>query len=404
VSSATEAGALEGASLRRVVWVLSITEITSWGILFYAFAVLSSSIVSDTGWSQVSVTAAFSTALVVSGVCGIFLGRRLARFGPRRIMTACSVIAVFALLIIATAQTYPLFVAGWVVAGVAMAGVLYPPAFAALTHWGGARRVASLTTLTLVAGLASTVFAPIAAGLEAVSSWRAAYVVLACLLAAITVPLHWWGLDHPWRQAHEPHPDSDQPRDASEARTLPFAALTLTATIASLVMAAGVVNLVPLLEERGLSTTEAAFGLAIGGLGQVAGRLAYGQLANRTTPVSRLVVVILALGLSTALLAISPAVLAVLFVASALAGVFRGIFTLVQATSIADRWGSARFGHLNGILTAPVLLVSALAPFAGAALAKEAGGQQSAFLWLAAVCVASAVTALATGVRRDLDA
>ena len=56
-----------------------------------------------------------------------------------------------------------------------MAGTLYPPAFAALTHWGGARRVRALTTLTLVAGLASTVFAPLASALDDVLGWRQAY-------------------------------------------------------------------------------------------------------------------------------------------------------------------------------------------------------------------------------------
>ena len=83
--------------------------------------------------------------------------------------------------------------------GVAMAGTLYPPAFAALTRWGGARRVRALTTLTLVAGLASTVFVPLATALDAWLGWRTAYVVLLGVLALVTVPLHWWGLDRPWR-------------------------------------------------------------------------------------------------------------------------------------------------------------------------------------------------------------
>ena len=69
-------------------------------------------------------------------------------------------------------------------AGVAMAGILYPPAFAALTRWGGDRRVGALTTLTLVAGLASTVFAPLASGLDDWLGWRDAYLVLLVVLVA----------------------------------------------------------------------------------------------------------------------------------------------------------------------------------------------------------------------------
>ena len=112
VTLAVQPEALNASGLRRVVLVLSITEITSWGILYYAFAVLASSIVRDTGWSQVSVTAAFSASLIVSGVVGIVLGRRLDRFGPRWIMTTGSVLAVIAVLVIATAPNYAVFVTG----------------------------------------------------------------------------------------------------------------------------------------------------------------------------------------------------------------------------------------------------------------------------------------------------
>ena len=37
----------------------------------------------------------------------------------------------------AGAPTSAVFYLGWVLTGVAMAGTLYPPAFAALTRWGG---------------------------------------------------------------------------------------------------------------------------------------------------------------------------------------------------------------------------------------------------------------------------
>jgi hypothetical protein len=43
-------GTLDRAALRRVVVVLCLTEITSWGVLFYAFPVLSTSIADREGW------------------------------------------------------------------------------------------------------------------------------------------------------------------------------------------------------------------------------------------------------------------------------------------------------------------------------------------------------------------
>ncbi|MBF6235385.1 MFS transporter, partial [Nocardia farcinica] len=93
-----------------------------------------------------------------------------------------------ALVVVATAPNLAVFFAGWFAAGIAMGAVLYPPAFAALTRWWGAERVRALMILTLVAGLASTVFAPLTAVLAQRTDWRATYLVLAAVLAVVTVP------------------------------------------------------------------------------------------------------------------------------------------------------------------------------------------------------------------------
>ena len=198
-TAAPQSDALDDVGLRRVVTVLSTVQIVSWGCLYYAFAALQSSITADTGWSAMAVTGAFSVSQLVAGGVGLWVGRHLDAVGPRRVMTGASLLAVPGLSMVALAPNLAVFYAGWVVTGAAMAGTLYPPAFAALTHWGGVRRVRALTTLTLVAGLASTVFAPLASALDDALGWRQAYLVLLAALVVITVPLHWWGLDHPWR-------------------------------------------------------------------------------------------------------------------------------------------------------------------------------------------------------------
>lgn len=148
------------------------------------------SITQDTGWSTSVATAAFSTGLVVSAVMGVPVARILQRRGTRPVMTAASAVGVIAIVLIATAPTLPLFFAAWTVAGVAMAGTLYQPAFAAIPGWFGVKRVGAITTVTLVAGLASTIFAPLTDPLLHHFSWRTNYLVLAAILAAVTVPVH----------------------------------------------------------------------------------------------------------------------------------------------------------------------------------------------------------------------
>ena len=146
---AAAAATRDDRRLRRVLVSLCLTQVTSWGVLCYAFPVLSGLISADTGWPTWSVAAAFSTGLVASALLGIVVGRWLDRHGPRWLMTLGSVLAAAAVVGIATAPSIGLFVVGWVLAGTAMSAVLYPPAFAALTRWFGRRRVGALTILTL---------------------------------------------------------------------------------------------------------------------------------------------------------------------------------------------------------------------------------------------------------------
>ena len=391
---ATEPGALGASGLRRVLVVLCVTQITSWGVLYYAFPVLAPSIAADTGWSVPAVTAAFSAGLVVSALVGIPVGRLLDRIGPRPVMTAGSVLAVPAVLTIALAQSFPMFVAGWLLAGVAMSGVLYPPAFAALTRWWGPRRVTALTALTLLAGLSSTIFAPLTATLLEHLGWRQTYLVLAAVLAAVTIPAHLIGLRGRW-PAPEPHPaDHADHAPAAIAHSRPFVLLVAAIGLTSFTAFAVVVNQVPLLIERGLSTSAAAWALGLGGVGQVLGRLGYTRLAAATGVRTRTVLIISGTAATTALLAAVPGPTALLIAAAMLAGAARGVATLLQATAVTDRWGAAHYGRLGGILSAPVVLATALAPWAGAALAALLGGYPAVFVLLAAVAALAAVLAI----------
>jgi MFS family permease len=387
------APALSRSGLRRVLVVLCVTEIVSYGVLFYAFPVLAAGITADTGWSTGTITAAFSLALVVSAVVGIPVGRVLDRIGPRAVMTAGSLLAVPAVLGVAAAGSLPWFVAAWVLAGVAMGAVFYPPAFAALTRWWGTRAGTALTALTLAAGLSSTIFAPLTAALAGALGWRGTYVALAVVLAVVTVPAHLLGLRGAW-PAVPPSRRSAADDPAEIARSRPFALLVGAITLGTFGAYAVIVNQVPLLVERGLSPDTAAWALGLGGLGQVLGRLGWAPLVAWTGVRARTVAVLAASAAATALLAVLPGPAPLLVAGAMLAGAARGILTLLQATAVSDRWGAAHYGRLSGILAAPTTLATALAPWAGAATAELLGGYPVVFGLLAGVAAVAAVLAL----------
>ncbi|MFJ8723601.1 MFS transporter [Streptomyces sp. NPDC093269] len=377
---------------------LCITQITSWGIVYYAFPVLNPQITAATGWSAAATAAAFSGALLVSAVVGIPVGRVLDRRGPRAVMTTGSVLGVVAVLAIANAPSVATFTAAWMLAGVAMAATFYQPAFAALTRWWGPSRIRALTIVTLAGGLASTVFAPLTATLAEHLGWRISYTVLAAVLAVVTIPLHVLALRAPWPPAPV-LPAHQSTRSGAVERSRPFLMLAAALTLNSLSMYAVVIVLVPLLTERGASPAAAAWALGLGGAGQTLGRTLYAGLARRTNVTIRTAILIAAGGATTAALASVSGPFPLLIVLAVAAGMVRGNLTLLQATAVTDRWGAADYGRLSGLLAAPSTVASALAPFAGAALTGPLGGLPQLLLFLTAMSGVAALFALGTRTR-----
>ncbi|GLZ50672.1 putative transporter, MFS family protein [Actinomycetospora sp. NBRC 106378] len=374
---------------------LCVTEITSWGALYYAFPVLLGPITADTGWSSTATVGAFSLGAIVSALAGIVVGRSIDRFGPRRVMTTGSVLGTLGLVGVALAPGLGWFYLAWAVAGVGQAATFYPPAFAAITGWYGDGRLRPLTSLTLVAGFASTVFAPVTAALVGILSWRDSYLVLALVLAVVTIPLHAVFLRVPWTPTAVAAPGSspdDTPRTL--VRSPRFLGLAAVLALAGFGLYAATINLVGLLVARGASLDLAAVGLGLIGAGQVGGRLLYAPLARRSTPGVRVAVVAGVGGALVVLVGVLPGPVGAVIAVAVLAGACRGMHTLLQASVVSDRWGTASFGRVNGIFTAPTTVAVALAPAGGVLVAELVGGFPAGYVVLGALALVSGSVAL----------
>jgi len=395
--------AVVAQTTRGPLGTLCLTQVVGWGVLYYTFPVALPSITADTGWTQTSSMAAFSAALVAAAASGLLVGRRIDKVGPRAVMTVGSALGTLAMVGVALAPALGWFVVAWVLAGVAQSMVLYAPAFTAITHWYGDGRARALLVLTLVGGLASTIFAPVTTALIEHMGWRQTYLVLAAVLAAVTVPAHAIGLRAPW-PSHAPTAAStgatstgDQWRPVARSRA--FVCLTVATSLGAFAMYAATIHLVPMLTWRGLNPTAAAWALGLSGAGQLLGRLAYGPIATRTAPAPRASIILAAVGLAIAAVGLLGGPPVALIVVAIALGLGRGAYTLLQSTAISDRWGTARFGALFGILNAPTTLAMALAPWAAAALEEATASYPATYVILAAVAGLAALAALATRVK-----
>jgi len=375
-----------------IVGALSVTETVSWGILYYAFAVFLLPMQQELGYSAAQLAGAFSLALLVSAVAGIAVGRHLDRRGPRALMTAGSITGV--VLVLAWSQVHGLaaFYLLWAGIGVVMAAVLYEPAFVVLAKWfpePGERRRA-MTAMTLVAALASFIFLPLAQALIDAHGWRDALVILAVVLAVVTIPLHAVAL-----RAAPAHPRTVQ-RSASAREAMRSASFWLLSSAFFLATIAGiavVVQGIPFLLERGYGTAFAAFAIGLIGVSQIPGRIVFAAVGGRLPePWSSMsVFALIAAGI---LLVVGVDAPAAVVAGMILLGMGNGMATLARATTIADRYGAASYGAIASVMGAGTMSARAVAPVAAAAWAATVG-YASMLLTLCALAVLAVLLAFA---------
>ena len=240
---------------------LSISQVMSWGTLYYVLPATSTAIAQDTGWSVVLITTAFSAGSILSAAAGIPVGRLLDRAGPRLAMTVGTIVGAVGFVAVAVAPSFPLFVAAWCVVGLGQSATLYQAAFTVINTTFGLRRGTALTVVTLAAGLASTISAPIAVALTRGSGWRGSFLVLAGILLVTVAPIHATLLPGRWLH-DEGVPGTavrtDPRRVRRIARSRPFLLLQIGVTGLALALYALTINLVPLLTSAGLAAAAAA--------------------------------------------------------------------------------------------------------------------------------------------------
>jgi MFS family permease len=385
-----------------IVAALSVTETTSWGVLYYGFPVFLKPMEAEFGWSRATLTGAFSLALVVQGVTAVAVGRWLDRHSPRAVMTAGSVAATALVVAWSRVDTVAGFYVVWAAVGAVMATVLYEPAFTVIAKWFHTERTRALTAVTMVAALASFVFLPLENRLIRAHGWRDALLVLAVVLGVVTVPLHALVLRPPpdgGPLRHEPGPGEPAAvaaapehttREALRLRSFWLLAASLVGM--SFVTSALAVHQVAYLTERGYASSFAAGVTGILGAMQLPGRVLFAPLLRRLSrrAVTTLVFGLLCTGL--AVLVASTARVAV-WTFVLVYGTGRGMVTLLRATLVGDLFGARHYGGISGVLAGCTTVAAAASPLVAATVYDRLGDYRAVLWLLLAVAVLTMLAA-----------
>jgi MFS family permease len=340
-----------------VILALGTTQTLAWASSYYLPAILADPIASDLGVSSNWIFAAFSAALVISGMIGPRVGRQIDAFGGRGVLSASNMAIAAGLVLLGLAHSIPVLVLAWFALGVGMGLGLYDSAFATLGRIYGDNARRAITGITLLAGFASTIGWPLSAwGLDAIG-WRNTCFAWAVAHIMIGLPLNLFGIPRT-AAAHAEAGPLVRPHIPMD-RTMMLIAFAFAA--AWMVTGAMATHLPRILEAAGATSLQAIAAGTLIGPAQVAARIAEASLLKRSHPLLSARLSCLTHPLGACLIAFATGSFA--FNAFALLhGAGNGILTIARGTLPLAIFGPVNYGYRLGLLGAPARISQAMAP------------------------------------------
>ncbi|WP_456832599.1 MFS transporter [Deinococcus sp. UYEF24] len=361
------------------MWVLALIATAGYGALYYAQPLLAVATEHATGLSRAQTSLAFTLALLTNAALAPLVGRWLDQLGGRVLISGGALLGAGALTALSVAHSYPVFVVSWLLIGAAMTLTFYEAVFTVLGQQRqGPDRVRATLTVTLIAGLASTIFVPLTTAFLGVGGLPLALRGLAGTLLVVAV-LGWVVL-----------PSGGHPR----ARTVlapfrpdqTFVRLTVVFTLARIVSVGVGLQLAPLFLSRGAAPVVAAALAGAMGLASLPGRMLFVPLLGRLGLQTLTYGLLALLGFGALLLNLPGHGIGAVVGVMAF-GLANGALTLARTELLMERYPAAQFGTVNGRMALPVNLAQALTPFAVGLMFTWAGSYRPSLLLLCALAL-----------------
>ncbi|GEC51223.1 putative MFS family arabinose efflux permease [Bradyrhizobium japonicum] len=366
---------------RRVVIALGLAQLISWGATYYLIGGFGEQIAADLGWSRDIVYGGFAAALLVMGVASPLAGRWVDRSGGRQVMVAGAVINALGCAGLAVSHQIGSYFVSWIVLGLGMRLTLYDAAFAALARIGGPEARRAMSGITLLGGLAATVFWPFGHMLSDHFGWRIAVLTYAGI-ALLTIPLHL--LIPNQRFAGAPGSAaaaSRQPRAVGRRQLAAASGLyAVIMTGANFLNAGMSAHMIAVLTGLGLTITVAVWIATLRGIGQSAARLCEVLFGGRIDPLglNLMACLIMPLSFVAGLFSGSAREMGIAF--ALLYGACNGILTITRGTLPLILFDHRSYGTLVGRLIVPSFILPAGAPLIYAIVIDRFGDASALYL------------------------
>lgn len=236
-------------------------------------AVFLEPITAEFGWPRAEVAAAYSIATLATGLGGVAMGHFADSMPVRRVALAGALVPGVAFIFLSGLESTGILYALHALMGLAGIGALMAPLNSLASQWLSRSPSLAIGVVSAGGALGQGLVPYFARHLIVTEGWRQAYLVLGIAFVALMIPLALLLKDAPKAAA--------RPAPAHGRAASLLALLSLAALLCCVCMGTPLVHAVTLGSDRGLGGRDAAGLLAAMMVAGMAGRIAFGRLADR---------------------------------------------------------------------------------------------------------------------------
>lgn len=277
------------------------------GLSYYAFGVFVLPLVAAFGWQRGDVATAASFLILGTAITAPIVGGFIDRFGAYRVMLfSFALLAVGYCLLTLQSDQIGLFYAAWLAMSLVGGGTTPVVWTRNVTLWFDRGRGLALGFALAGSGVTAMLAPPIINHVIDRWGWQGGYLAIAAFVGLVALPAI--ALLYKDRPDVEVHPSAAQPTPAVEGlsmaealRAPAFWKIALGFFFVSAVIAGLIINLIPLLVDRGLDRANAAQVAGVMGTAVLLGRIGIGWLLDRVPGplVARILLLLCAIGCFT---------------------------------------------------------------------------------------------------------
>jgi len=356
------------------------------------------------GWNRTEISTAVSVMMLCTAFSLPFMGRLVDRFGVKQVLIPSVIIFGLSLLAASRITQYWQFIAVYVAMGTISVGTNSVPYMRVLTAWFDRRRGLAIGIAGSGTGLGFGYVPLITDQLVSSYGWRGGYFGLGLIMLLFTLPMVVFLL-HEKPQSFGLHPDgaaseerAAQPATSGDTlaeamRRRDFWSLIAIFSGLAFVLYGLIPHMVPMLQDRGVSVTQASWLASAFGWAAFGGRLLIGFLIDRHDARRIAFVFFSVSAMGLAVLSASLPLWA-FTLAAILLGLSLGAEVDMLAYLTSRYFGLKNFAQIFGALFSAVMIAMSLSPLAFGAVYDLTGSYQAILAVGVPMCLLAIVLVL----------